>query len=386
MCEPVLQEFGFPWPAALDCEKFPERNDQYNMCMEGPDVEEESPPEFRGGGEFSHGHLDEEWTRTIQDGSFPGSLGGTGSGNPANNPGKPTDLCHAYRDKEKFIYLNSSLTCALQCGEDHLFTENAKSFASLWMAVLASLCCVSTLFTVLTFLIDASRFRYPERPIVLLSLCYFFVAVGYMVRIVAGYESIACDTDSNSDAKILVQEGLDNTGCALVFLLLYYFGTAASVWWVILTLTWFLAAGLKWGHEAIQHHASYFHLAAWAIPAIKTITILVMRSVDADELTGLCYVGSQNSKSLMGFVIAPLFVYLIFGTIFLLAGIIALFRIRNSVRKDGLKTEKLEALMIKIGIFSVAYTVPATVVIACYFYEYANRKNGTQLELQSLPV
>lgn len=83
--------------------------------------------------------------------------------------------------------------------------------------------------------------------------------------------------------------------------------------WVILTLTWFLAAGLKWGHEAIEMHSSYFHVAAWAIPAVKTIVILIMRLVDADDLTGLCYVGNQQQEALIGFVVAPLATYLLLG-------------------------------------------------------------------------
>lgn len=83
--------------------------------------------------------------------------------------------------------------------------------------------------------------------------------------------------------------------------------------WVILTLTWFLAAGLKWGHEAIEMHSSYFHIAAWAIPAVKTIVILIMRLVDADDLTGLCYVGSQQQEALIGFVVTPLATYLLIG-------------------------------------------------------------------------
>jgi frizzled protein 1/7 len=41
-----------------------------------------------------------------------------------------------------------------------------------------------------------------------------------------------------------------------------------------------LAAGLKWGHEAIEANSQYFHLAAWAVPAIKTITILAMGKVE----------------------------------------------------------------------------------------------------------
>lgn len=35
-CFPVLQGFGFPWPAALNCSKFPPENNHQHMCMEGP--------------------------------------------------------------------------------------------------------------------------------------------------------------------------------------------------------------------------------------------------------------------------------------------------------------------------------------------------------------
>ena len=43
------------------------------------------------------------------------------------------------------------------------------------------------------------------------------------------------------------------------------------------------------------------------------------------------------------------------------------------MKSDGTKTDKLEKLMVRIGIFSVLYTVPATIVIACYFYEQSFR-------------
>lgn len=35
-CYPVLQGFGFPWPTALNCSKFPPENNHQHMCMEGP--------------------------------------------------------------------------------------------------------------------------------------------------------------------------------------------------------------------------------------------------------------------------------------------------------------------------------------------------------------
>ncbi|KAL7825453.1 hypothetical protein AOLI_G00326600 [Acnodon oligacanthus] len=336
-CLPVLQEFGFVWPELLNCSLFPPTNDQNHMCMEGP-AEDDGP--FHAVRTL-HPHEEECM-----------ALGGGGP--------------------EQFAWAKRSGSCVLQCGYDAgLYRRQAKLFTDVWMAVWAVLCFVSTSFTVLTFLLDSARFSYPERPIMFLSMCYNVYSVAFLVRLTAGRERISCDLDEAA-IPVLAQEGLKNTGCAVVFLLAYFFGMASSIWWVILTLTWFLAAGLKWGHEAIEMHSSYFHIAAWAIPAIKTIVILIMRLVDADDLTGLCYVGNQNLDALTGFVVAPLFTYLVIGTLFIAAGLVALFKIRSNLQKDGTKTDKLERLMVKIGVFSVLYTVPATCVIACYFYQISN--------------
>ncbi|KAI1242071.1 hypothetical protein IHE44_0005588, partial [Lamprotornis superbus] len=334
-CEPVLKEFGFAWPDSLNCSKFPPQNDHNHMCMEGPG-DEEVPLHSK---------------TSLQ----------------------PGEECHGMgSNSDQYIWVKRSLSCVLKCGYDAgLYSRSAKEFTDIWMAIWASLCFISTAFTVLTFLIDSSRFSYPERPIIFLSMCYNIYSIAYIVRLTVGRERISCDFEEAAE-PVLIQEGLKNTGCAIIFLLMYFFGMASSIWWVILTLTWFLAAGLKWGHEAIEMHSSYFHIAAWAIPAVKTIVILIMRLVDADELTGLCYVGNQNLDALTGFVVAPLFTYLVIGTLFIAAGLVALFKIRSNLQKDGTKTDKLERLMVKIGVFSVLYTVPATCVIACYFYEISN--------------
>ncbi|KAG1974038.1 frizzled-5 [Pimephales promelas] len=55
-----------------------------------------------------------------------------------------------------------------------------------------------------------------------------------------------------------------------------------------------------------------------------------------------------------------------------LEGFVALFHIRKVMKTEGENTDKLEKLMVRIGVFSVLYTVPATCVIACYFYERLN--------------
>lgn len=374
-CQPVLNEFGYPWPTALNCSKFPPHNDQNHMCMDGPGEEVEDPNTQRPKKPKNPIVPSDPNSRTTL---YPGEVVGTPNIHHLRK-------CSKYQNAERYVYINRTERCALLCGQDDAFSREDKRFADVWMAIWAGVCFLSTLFTVLTFLIDSQRFRYPERPIIFLSMCYNIYSIAYIVRLIAGREDIACDIESQSGKNILIQEGLENTDCAIVFLLLYFFGTASSLWWVVLTFTWFLAAGLKWGHEAIQLHSSYFHLAAWAVPAIKTIVILVMRDVDADELTGVCFVGNQNTNTLMGFAVAPLIVYLLLGASFLVAGFLALFRIRQQVRSDGVRTDKLEVLMVRIGIFSVLYTVPATCVIGCLLYEYANRDSWYMKRDHSTP-
>lgn len=148
---------------------------------------------------------------------------------------------------------------------------------------------------------------------------------------------------------------------------------ASSIWWVILSFTWFLAAGLKWGNEAIAGYSQYFHFAAWVIPSLQTFGVILTKAVDGDPISGICYVGNMNMDNLRFYVLIPLVIYLLLGTTFLMAGFVSLFRIRNVIKQQGgvSKADKLEKLMIRIGIFSVLYTVPATIVIGCYVYEGA---------------
>ncbi|XP_066958454.1 frizzled-5-like [Macrobrachium rosenbergii] len=365
-CAPIMQQYGFKWPERMDCSKLPEYGDTMNLCMDkrnGSAPEEERPKNY--------GNLDKKCR-----------------GKNSKYCPKPTrkDTCKctcqrhlisldaSYRqfgpNRNESFSVGSVPDCALPCHGIY-FSEDERTFAQFWIATWAILCCVSTLTTITTFLIDMDRFKYPERPIIFLSGCYFMVSVGYIIRMVAGHSEVACDGDMIIYNYHLVRHNPYGSGlCTTVFLLIYFFGMASSIWWVVLAFTWFLAAGLKWGNEAIAGYSTWFHLAAWLLPTIQSITVLALAAVDGDSVAGICYVGNQDIGNLRGFVLSPLFVYLVLGSCFLLAGFVSLFRIRNVIKQQGrTKTEKLEKLMIRIGVFSVLYTVPATIVIGCYFYE-----------------
>ncbi|XP_076633638.1 frizzled 2 isoform X1 [Colletes latitarsis] len=415
-CAPLMQQYGFSWPERMACERLPTHGDPDNLCMEQDNRTSSTGPGSGNGGAASSAPLPPAApprpTRPTKTTQPPRCKPGKNQKNCQHPPGERAREC-ACRCRAPLVPLGAGGTvipgpisvssagniangaglagmavsgaipappisiarniiqdiagvpnCALPCYGAFL-TPEERGFAAVWLALWSGLCAASTLVTVTTFLIDTQRFKYPERPIVFLSACYFVVSVGYLSRSVFGHEEIACDGPA-------LKSGAQGPGaCVTVFLMIYFFGMASSVWWVILAFTWFLAAGLKWGNEAIASYSQYFHLAAWLAPTVQTVSAYVAGGVAGDPVAGVCTVAPDGIRS---FILVPLFVYLLLGTSFLLAGFVSLFRIRSVIkRQPGAKADKLEKLMIRIGVFSVLYTLPAGVVLACHMYETALR-------------
>jgi len=349
-CEGLMNRFGFQWPAGLDCAKFP---------VDGLCVQENRTSQDRGR-------------------SPPGA-----DRSPPPQRKAPAPMCPprqavpaelGYRlDVDGDTLHDCGLPCPGSDGDSPFLGDQEQSVARYLIGVAAASCVLSSLFTVLTFVIEPSRFRYPERSIVFLSACYLAVGVVYVVGFAAG-PRIACVGPFDGGGTPVVTHGSKNEACSVVFAVLYFFGMAASIWWVVLALTWFLAAGLKWGREAIESHAAYFHLAAWAMPAVQTFAALGTGSIGGDPVAGVCVAGIVGGPPTLVqvFVLAPLCVYLSVGGCFMLAGVVALFRIRAVMRHDGSQTANLERLMVRIGVFGVLYAVPAATVIGCHAYELSS--------------
>ncbi|XP_065073615.1 frizzled-like [Ochlerotatus camptorhynchus] len=363
VCESIMRTFDFQWPENLECTKFPV--DGKELCVSQNNSSESTP-------------IPPSAIHTTKP-QVPRR------NTPPNVPHRDLGFICPVQLKAPTI-MGYQLTvggkvtkdCGAPCNS-MFFSESERTVLKYWVGSWAAVCVASCLFTVLTFLIDSSRFRYPERPIVFLAICYLIVGCAYVAGLGAG-DSVACREPFQPHIKLgrmqmlatITQGHRQSTSCTVLFMALYFCSMAAFAWWACLALAWFLAAGLKWGHEAIENRSHLFHLVAWAIPAVQTIFVLALGKVEGDVLSGVCFVGQLDTHSLAMFLLIPLCVYLSLGAIFLLAGFVSLFRIRTVMKHDGTRTDKLERLMLRIGFFSGLFILPALGFLGCLFYEYYN--------------
>lgn len=361
-CEPMLARINMPWP--LNCSKLPESNSKQQLCM---------APEVKVANQLPAPPL-LDWS------------GDEDSADPAVyafplTTSKHSSTSHSPCPPKYVRYDNATCTdvcnpvcrdCVPSCG-DLLFSKQHKRFAYAWMAIWASLCVFFTLITICVFCMDASRFRYPTRPVIFMAFCYLLYAAAHCIRLFIPAHDIICKADEEN-GSLLIVNGMESTLCIIIFLIQYYFSIASHIWWLVLTLTWYLAASRKWGLEAINAVACYFHLIAWAVPAVLTIAILVTGKVDSNELTGMCFVGNHDKWASLIYIIIPISFLLLLGEIFLLAGFAALLRVRTNLktRIDNSNVHKLEKLMAKIGIFAILYTVPVVCVLGSYIHQSLN--------------
>ncbi|XP_062561457.1 frizzled-like [Armigeres subalbatus] len=370
-CETIMRTFDFPWPENLECSKFPE--DGKELCV-SQNTSSESTPMPTNAMHPTKPHV-----------ARKNNHAGAGVANHVGSSHRDLGFICPVQLKAPTI-MGYQLTvggkvtkdCGAPC-HSMFFSENERTVLKYWVGSWAAVCVASCLFTVLTFMIDSSRFRYPERPIVFLAICYLIVGCAYVAGLGAG-DTVACREPFQPHIKLgrmhmlstITQGHRQSTSCTVLFMALYFCCMAAFAWWACLALAWFLAAGLKWGHEAIENRSHLFHLVAWAIPAIQTIFVLALGKVEGDVLSGVCFVGQLDTHSLAVFLLIPLCIYLSVGALFLLAGFISLFRIRTVMKHDGTRTDKLERLMLRIGFFSGLFILPALGYLGCLFYEYYN--------------
>ncbi|XP_013106502.1 frizzled-4 [Stomoxys calcitrans] len=382
-CDPVLQGFGYHWPPALDCSRFPKENNQETMCMEGP-------------GEVLETH----------------SVGDTYSAhtpakvNPQQTIEASVPVLECPGRSKLYVKLHRSFRCAPLCHATILFGPNEKHKAEIWANTWTYTALGLGLLAVACLFAETNAFNTSEaqttRVLPPLMWSHIMVVIGWTVRFVAGRTATSCGFDPQlPNVSLLLVDGLSNGTCAATFLLRYYFGMTAAAWWAILCLGWhrdvrrnspdsvnsfpysstnisntttksYRGNMYKMGSSITTSNLARF--LAWGLPAFQTAAVIVGRIIDADELLGICFVGNQSEKGLQILVATPLFCYWIFGAMNLASGYLVHRRNKEIVRSTNSTT--LQIIMQNkcsiSGSFLFIYCVPFAVLLLAVIYEFAN--------------
>ncbi|XP_053323162.1 frizzled-6 [Spea bombifrons] len=339
-CKQTIDTFGITWPAELECSRLEDCDNS---------------------GSIATGEIANPW----------------GTHKPSEKIQRdygfwcPRHLKTSQGTGYQFLGVNH---CAPPCPNMY-FQKSDLDFAKNFIGIISIICFCATLFTFLTFLIDVKRFRYPERPIIFYSVCYSIVSLMYFVGFLMGNNLSCNEADENLADGDTVVLGSQNKSCTVVFMLLYFCTMAGTIWWVMLTITWYLAAGQKWSCEAIEQKSMWFHSVAWGLPGILTVILLAMNKVEGDNISGVCFVGLYDRYVSSYFVLLPLCLCVFIGLSLLLAGIISLNNVRQVIQHDERNKQKLKKFMIRIGVFSGTYLVPLVILLGCYTYELVSRSS-----------
>ncbi|XP_075155586.1 frizzled 4 [Haematobia irritans] len=382
-CDPVLQGFGYLWPPALDCNRFPKENNQETMCMEGPGETTESQQFGDTYSVLSPIKVTPHQTMVTV---------------------VPTLECPG--NSKLFVKLHRSWRCAPLCHASILFGPNEKHKAEIWANTWTYTALGLGLIAVACLLLsetNTSNSDAQTRVLSPLMWSHLMVAIGWTVRFAAGRTAASCGYDPQlPNVSLLLIDGLSNGTCATTFLLRYYFGMAAASWWAILCLGWHrdvrrnsqdtinsLNAGDVYnnvntssvtmksyrgknvyktnGNITTSNLAKFM---AWGLPAFQTAAVIVARIIDADELLGTCFVGNQSEKGLQILVATPLFCYWIFGSMNLASGYLVHRRNKEIVHTtDSLMLQNKCNIS---GSFLIMYCLPFATLLMAVIYEFAN--------------
>nr|CAD7573837.1 unnamed protein product [Timema californicum] len=214
--------------------------------------------------------------------------------------------------------------CGVQC-QDPLFTDDDTRQIHLLVAWAGTVCACFNLFTVVgdsctrvTFLIDwRSANKYPALVIFYMNGCFLLSCAGWLAQFLPGArEDIVCRKDHT--LRMSEPSAGENLSCVVVFVLVYYFIVAAMVWFVILTYTWHLSfQALGKIQDKMDKKGAYFHLVAWSLPLILTITTMALGEIDGNSVVGICFVGYRNQAARAGLLLGPLAAMVLVGGYFL---------------------------------------------------------------------
>lgn len=171
----------------------------------------------------------------------------------------------------------------------------------------------------------------------------------------------------------------ENLSCVVVFVIVYYFLIAAMVWFVFLTYAWHLRA-VGNVQDRIDKKGSYFHLIAWSLPLVLTITTLALSEVDGNSIVGICFVGYRNHPIRSGLLLGPLCGVILVGGYFIIRGMIMLFGLKHFANdiKSTSASNKIHLIIVRMSVCALFTLLFILVSIACHVNEFRHSQEWAE--------
>ncbi|KAK6021906.1 hypothetical protein OSTOST_12411, partial [Ostertagia ostertagi] len=180
------------------------------------------------------------------------------------------------------VYVNRSGRCIPICAAGQGIKQVDRESASTALFVLSIISLVITAICVLTFVMRRHCLTaLPETSLLWTALSFALSSIVYLFSLLYR-EQISC-TDYSSHLLFVVGD-LPHTPCACVAALLYYFGTAGRLWWLVLLLL--LNSKLHVSGTGLEKYRVQIQVLAWAAPLGLVLFALMARSTGADPLSG----------------------------------------------------------------------------------------------------
>lgn len=262
--------------------------------------------------------------------------------------------------------------CGVQC-KDPLYTDNEHSQINKMIGWGVTICFLSNMFVVATFLIDwENANKYPALIVFYINLCFLIACLGWLAQFTpGGRDDIVCRKDGT--LRHSEPTAGENLSCIVVFIFVYYFLMAAMVWFVFLTYAWHLRA-VGNVQDRIDKKGSYFHSVAWSLPLVLTITAMALSEVDGNSTIGICFVGYLNHSIRAGLLLGPLCGVILVGGYFIIRGMVMLFGLKSFANdiKSTAASKKIHLIIVRMGLCAFFTLIFILVAIACHITEFRN--------------
>ncbi|XP_044253249.1 protein smoothened isoform X2 [Tribolium madens] len=276
--------------------------------------------------------------------------------------------------------------CGLRC-KDSLYTENEHYQIHKLIGYCVLVCGFFNFFTIVTFIIDwTTANKYPALTIFYMNICFFISYGGWFIQFLSSdtREDIVCKKDGT--LRKSEPSATENLSCVIVFVLVYYFLIAGMVWFVLFSYTWHMSCVQALGkiQERVDKKRVYFHLIAWSLPLMFTITTMAVGEIDGDYVTGICFVGIFNFAARAGLLLAPLAVTMIVAGYIIVRGLILLIKVKIDSREiiSEHSSRKIRSNIVRMGVFTLFMIVFCIITFIYHGYVFINSETWS-LSLQS---